>query len=255
MLIVISPSKTLEFEKLVKNIVSTQPEFVKEASVLIKPLRKLSVDQLMNLMDISPKLAQLNQERYFLWRPEFTPECARTALFAFRGDVYTGLDADSLTDKEITLAQEKLRILSGLYGVIRPLDLIRPYRLEMGTTLAIGKNRNLYEFWQKKITARIREDLNRRNSNLLINLASVEYFKAVDQKKLKAEIVTPEFREGKDGTYKMVSFFAKKARGMMTRFILQNGIELEEHLRAFDSDGYCYNSHLSEKGRPVFTRG
>ncbi|MEI7523281.1 MAG: peroxide stress protein YaaA [Mariniphaga sp.] len=255
MLIVISPSKTLEFEKPVKNIVSTQPEFVKEASVLIKPLRKLSVDQLMNLMDISPKLAQLNQERYFLWRPEFTPECARTALFAFRGDVYTGLDADSLTDKEITLAQEKLRILSGLYGVIRPLDLIRPYRLEMGTTLAIGKNRNLYEFWQKKITARIGEDLNRRNSNLLINLASVEYFKAVDQKKLKAEIVTPEFREGKDGTYKMVSFFAKKARGMMTRFILQNGIELEEHLRAFDSDGYCYNSHLSGKGRPVFTRG
>ena len=255
MLIVISPSKTLEFEKPVKNIASTLPEFVKEASVLIKPLRKLSVDQLMNLMDISPKLAQLNQERYFLWRPEFTAECARTALFAFRGDVYTGLDADSLTDKEITLAQEKLRILSGLYGVIRPLDLICPYRLEMGTTLAIGKNRNLYEFWQKKITAKIREDLNKSNSNLLINLASVEYFKAVDQKKLKAEIVTPEFREGKDGTYKMVSFFAKKARGMMTRFILQNGIELEEHLRAFDSDGYCYNSHLSEKGRPVFTRG
>jgi len=255
MVIVISPSKTLDFEKPVYQKLSTQPEFVKEAEVLIKPLRKLSVDNLISLMDISPKLAQLNQERYFLWRPEFTPESARTALFAFRGDVYTGLDADSLTDQEIALAQEKLRILSGLYGVIRPLDLIRPYRLEMGTTLAVGKNRNLYEYWQKKITARIGADLNKSNSNLLINLASVEYFKAIDQKKLKAEIVTPEFREGKAGTYKMVSFFAKKARGMMTRFILQNGIELEEHLRAFDSDGYCYNTHLSEKGRPVFTRG
>ena len=255
MVIVISPSKTLDFEKPVYQKLSTQPEFVKEAEVLIKPLRKLSVDNLISLMDISPKLAQLNQERYFLWRPEFTPESARTALFAFRGDVYTGLDADSLTDQEIALAQEKLRILSGLYGVIRPLDLIRPYRLEMGTTLAVGKNRNLYEYWQKKITARIGADMNKSNSNLLINLASVEYFKAIDQKKLKAEIVTPEFREGKAGTYKMVSFFAKKARGMMTRFILQNGIELEEHLRAFDSDGYCYNTHLSEKGRPVFTRG
>ena len=185
MVIVISPSKTLDFEKPVYQKLSTQPEFVKEAEVLIKPLRKLSVDNLISLMDISPKLAQLNQERYFLWRPEFTPESARTALFAFRGDVYTGLDADSLTDQEIALAQEKPRILSGLYGVIRPLDLIRPYRLEMGTTLAVGKNRNLYEYWQKKITARIGADLNKSNSNLLFNLASVEYFKAVDQKKLK----------------------------------------------------------------------
>jgi len=255
MLIVISPSKTLDFEKPVNYLGSTQPEFVKEASVLIKPLRKLSVDQLMSLMDISPKLAQLNQERFYLWRPEFTSETARQALFAFRGDVYTGLDADTLTAPDINLAQERLRILSGLYGVIRPLDLIRPYRLEMGTALAVGKNKNLYEFWQKKITARIRENLNKSSSNLLVNLASVEYFKAVDVKKLKAEIITPEFREGKNGTYKMVSFFAKKARGMMTRFILQNGIKIEGDLRAFDCEGYCYNSHLSEKGRPVFTRG
>jgi cytoplasmic iron level regulating protein YaaA (DUF328/UPF0246 family) len=255
MLIVISPSKTLDFEKTVTNQLCSQPYFVKEASVLIRPLRKLSIDQLIKLMDISPKLAQLNQERYYLWRPEFTTETARQALFAFRGDVYTGLDADTLLPEEITLAQEQLRILSGLYGVIRPLDLIRPYRLEMGTSLSVGKNNNLYEFWQKKITARIREDLDKSNSNLLINLASVEYFKAIDQKKLKAEIVTPEFREGKEGTYKMVSFFAKKARGMMTRFILRNGIHQEEQLRAFDSEGYCYNNQLSEKGRPVFTRG
>jgi cytoplasmic iron level regulating protein YaaA (DUF328/UPF0246 family) len=255
MLIVISPSKTLDFEKPLHYSFSTQPEFVKEASVLIKPLRKLSVNQLMEKMDISAKLAQLNLERYYIWRPEFKIPAARQALFAFRGDVYTGLDADTLTPSEITLAQEQLRILSGLYGVIRPLDLIRPYRLEMGTSLGIGKYHNLYEFWQKKITAKVRADLDKSNSNLLINLASVEYFRAVDQKRLKAEIVTPEFREGKNGTYQMVSFFAKKARGLMTRFILQNGIQQEDQLRAFDSGGYSFNSYLSQKGRPVFTRG
>jgi len=255
MLIVISPSKTLDFEKPITNQSYTQPEFVKEASLLIKPLRKLSVDQLIELLGISPKLAQLNQERYFLWRPEFTPETARQALYAFRGDVYLGLDADSLFDSDIEAAQNQLRILSGLYGVLRPLDLIRPYRLEMGIPLEVGKHRNLYQFWQKKITAKMRKDLDISGSNLLINLASVEYFKAIDSKKLKAEIVTPEFREAKEGTYKMVSFFAKKARGMMTRFILQNGIDSEDQLQAFDSDGYCYNGRLSEKGRPVFTRG
>ena len=255
MIIVISPSKTLDFDKPLNSMLSTQPEFVKESSTLIRPLRKLSVNQLIELMSISPKLAQLNQERFYLWRPEFTAETSRQALFAFRGDVYTGLDADTLKSSDIMLSQEKLRILSGLYGVLRPLDLIRPYRLEMGTTLAVGKYRNLYEFWQKKITSKIREDLEKSGSGLLINLASVEYFKAIDQKKLKAKIVTPEFKEGKNGTYTMVSFFAKKARGMMTRFILQNGIEEEEQLRAFNSDGYCFNSYLSKKGRPVFTRG
>jgi len=255
MLIVISPSKTLDFEKPITNQSHTQPEFIKEASILIKPLRKLSVDRIMKLMDISPKLAQFNQERYFLWRPEFTPETARQAFYAFRGDVYLGLDADSLLPSDIEAAQKQLRILSGLYGVLRPLDLIRPYRLEMGIPLEVGKQRNLYQFWQKKITDKMRKDLDISGSNLLINLASVEYFKAIDPKKLKAEIVTPEFWEAKDGTYKMVSFFAKKARGMMTRFILQNGIDSEEQLQAFDNDGYCFNSRLSEMGRPVFTRG
>jgi len=255
MLIVISPSKTLDFEKPITNQSYTQPQFVNEASILIKPLRKLSVDRLIDLMSISPKLAQLNQERFYLWRPEFTPETARQSLYAFRGDVYTGLDADSLLPSEIDAAQQRLRILSGLYGILRPLDLIRPYRLEMGIPLSVGKNRNLYEFWQKKITSKIREDLDKSGSNLLINLASVEYFKAVNPKKLKAEIITPEFREAKDDTYKIISFFAKKARGMMTRFILQNGIDSEDQLQAYDSDGYCFNRRLSEMGRPVFTRG
>lgn len=254
MLIVISPSKTLDFEKPGAGP-STQPEFVTEAARLIKPLRKLKIDQLMSLMGISAKLARLNQERYYLWQPEFTPDNARQALYAFRGDVYAGLDADTLTGDEIETAQQQLRILSGLYGVLRPLDLIRPYRLEMGIGLAPGKNSNLYEFWQKKITSRIRQDLDKSGSNLLINLASVEYFKAIDTKKLKATVVTPEFREEKEGTYKMISFFAKKARGMMTRFILQNGINSEEQLSAFDSDGYCFNRRISHPGRPVFTRG
>lgn len=255
MLIVISPSKTLDFEKPITSQSYTQPEFIKESSILIKPLRKLSVDRIMKLMDISPKLAQLNQDRYFSWRPEVSPETSRQALYAFRGDVYIGLDADSLLSFDIDAAQKQLRILSGLYGVLRPLDLIRPYRLEMGIPLKVSKTNNLYQFWQKKITAKIREDLDKSGSNTLINLASVEYFKAIDPKKLKAEIVTPEFREAKEGTFNIVSFFAKKARGMMTRFILQNGIDTEEQLQAFDSEGYFFNGRLSEKGRPVFTRG
>ena len=255
MLIVISPSKTLDFNKSIDIQEYTLPEYVKEASTLIKPLRKLSVDQLIELMGISPKLAQLNQERFYLWQPEFSPETARQALFAFRGEVYLGLDADSLSPLDIVAAQKKLRILSGLYGVLRPLDLMRPYRLEMGTPLKFGKTHNLYEFWQKKITAKIRKELDTSGSNLLVNLASVEYFKAVDTKKLKAEIVTPEFKEGKNGSYQMVSFYAKKARGMMTRFILQNGITTENELHAFDTEGYCFNNNLSRPGRPMFTRG
>ncbi len=255
MLILISPSKTLNFEKPITGL-STQPEFVKEASRLIKPLRKLKIDQLMELMDISPKLARLNQERYYLWQPEFPGKAtARQAIFAFRGNVYTGLDADTLSSADIEAAQQQLRILSGLYGVLRPLDLIRPYRLEMGIDLEVGKCSNLYEFWQKKITSKIRLDLDQIGSNMVINLASVEYYKVIDPKKLKARIVTPEFREAKEGTYKMISFFAKEARGMMTRFILQNGINSEEQLHAFDSAGYWYNGRISIPGRPVFTRG
>jgi hypothetical protein len=205
-------------------------------------------------MDISPKLAQLNQDRFLLWQPEFTPETARQALFAFRGDVYDGMDADTFSTDDTLAAQQHLRILSGLYGVLRPLDLMHPYRLEMGTDIKIGRNSNLYEFWQKKITARIRKDLDESDSNLLINLASVEYFKAIDAKKLKVEIVTPEFRDLKNGEYKMVSFWAKRARGMMTRFILQNKINSTEQLQGFDSEGYYFNHHLSKPMRPVFTR-
>jgi len=255
MLIIISPAKTIDFEKPITNKSYTHPEFIKEASDLIKPLRKLSLSQLIELMGISPKLARLNQERFYLWRPEFSPDTSRQAIFAFRGNVYLGLDALSFLPADLETAQNQLRILSGLYGVLRPFDLIKPHRLEMGTALEIGKFRNLYEFWQKKVTAKIREDLNQSGSNLLINLASVEYFRVIDPKKLKAEIITPEFREAKEGTYKIVSIFAKKARGLMTRFIIQNGVNTEEQLHAFDSEGYSFNNRLSRSGRPVFTRG
>lgn len=255
MLIVVSPSKTLEFKGSIPNLEFTQPLFVKEADQLVKPLRKLSIDQLMSLMDVSTKLAQLTQERFFLWRPESSNENGHPALFAFRGEVYSGIEADTLSIDTLKYAANRLRILSGFYGVIRPLDLIRPYRLEMGTPFKIGKNQNLYRFWQQEITSQLREDLDQIGSNRLINLASVEYFKVLDHKKLNAEIITPEFLEGKNGSYKIVSMYAKKARGLMTRFILQNEIIEEEDLHAFDIDGYCFNSYLSQKGRPVFTRG
>jgi uncharacterized protein len=254
MLIVISPSKTLDFESSKFVAEFTQPEFVKEAGELIKQLRKLPAIRLQKLMQISPKLAELNRERFILWQPEFTPETARQALFAFRGDVYTGMDSDSFSREDIQAAQQNLRILSGLYGVLRPLDLIRPYRLEMGTLLKSGKHLGLYNFWKKKITNRIRKDLDQSGSNLLINLASIEYFKAIDTKKLKADIVTPEFRDLKNSEYKMVSFWAKRARGMMVRFILQNNISFAEQLHGFDSDGYKYNHELSKPQKPVFTR-
>lgn len=255
MLIVISPSKTLEANGHIPALDFAQPIFPKEAEQLIKLLRKLSVDQLIELMDVSPKLAQLNQERFYTWRPEFSLGNSHPAIFAFRGEVYNGIDADTLSIEDLKTANDQLRILSGLYGVIRPLDLIRPYRLEMGTRLKIGKYPNLYPFWQQEITTQIREDLDRANTNLLVNLASVEYFKVLDQKKLNAEVLTPEFREGKNGTYKMVTIFAKKARGLMSRYILQNKITEEEEINTFNLAGYCYNPYLSQKGKPVFTRG
>ena len=255
MLIIISPSKTLELNGHIPALDFAQPIFPKEAELLIKLLRKLSVDQLIELMDVSPKLAQLNQERFYTWRPEFSIGNSHPAIFAFRGEVYNGIGADTLSLEDLKTGNDQLRILSGLYGVIRPLDLIRPYRLEMGTSFKVGKHTNLYPYWQQKITTQIREDLDRANTNLLVNLASVEYFKVLDQKKLKAEIITPEFREGKNGTYKMVTIFAKKARGLMTRYILQNKITEEEEINTFNLAGYCFNPHLSQKGKPVFTRG
>jgi cytoplasmic iron level regulating protein YaaA (DUF328/UPF0246 family) len=254
MLILLSPSKTLDFKTAGTTGLNSQPLFTGETAFLVRQLKKLSLSRLQELMQINSQLAQLNQERFALWQPEFTTENSHPAIFAFKGEVYHGLDAPSLTSGEVEFAQHHLRILSGLYGVLRPLDLIQPYRLEMGTSFRFGKYDDLYHFWRQKITRQISSDLKESDSNLLINLASLEYSSSIDLKKLKANIVAPQFLESRNDTYQMITVYAKKARGMMTRFILEYRITREEDLRGFDSSGYYFNSHLSRPGSPVFTR-
>lgn len=254
MLIIISPAKTLDFDSSPVTNNYSLPENISESEMIADKLRKLSSDKIAELMNISPKLAQLNFERFQLWHPEFNSENSKQAILAFKGDVYTGIDATSFSEKDFELAQKHLRILSGLHGVLKPLDLIRPYRLEMGTKISVGRRKDLYEFWKNIICKQVQDALNESASNLLINLASNEYFRAIDKKKLDAEIVTPEFKDWKNGQYKMISFWAKKARGMMTRFIIQNRIKNKEDLIAFDSDGYYFNPVLSKENQPVFTR-
>lgn len=254
MLILISPAKSLDFEtKSTTNSFSEAP-FLKDSQTLIKQLNKLSVDEIADFMSISPKLSQLNFERFIRWQLPFTIDNAKQAILAFKGDVYTGLDAYTLSETELQTAQNDLRILSGLYGVLKPLDLIQAYRLEMGKKLQTKKGSNLYQFWGDKITNEINKTLKEKEDNFLINLASNEYFKSVNKKKLKAEIITPIFKDLKNGQYKVISFFAKKARGLMTRFIIQNEITNPEHLKAFNSDGYIFNPQLSKNTELVFTR-
>ena len=255
MLIIIAPAKTLDFETPPVTSDYTIPEMLHDSGKLVEKLRKADLKKLSELMGISASLATLNYERYRTWHTPFTPDNARQAVLAFNGDVYEGLDVKSLTKKELQKAQSKLRILSGLYGVLKPLDLIQPYRLEMGTKFSYGKAKNLYEFWGNKITGKISSALDSSGSNILVNLASVEYFKSIDTGKLDAEIVTPHFKDMKNGSYKMISFYAKRARGLMARFIIENDIEKEEDLQAFDSDGYNFNTGLSKPQQPVFTRG
>lgn len=210
--------------------------------------------KIKTLMGISPKLAQLNYDRFQNWQLPFSPENAKQAVFAFSGDVYQGLEANTLSENQLGYSQEHLRILSGLYGVLKPLDLIQPYRLEMGTKLPVGREKDLYAFWKQIITSKIEEALFESGSNILVNLASNEYLKSIDIKKLGAGIITPEFKDKKNGAYKMISFFAKKVRGLMTRYIIENEISNTEDLKAFVSGGYMYNAHLSEGNKLVFTR-
>ena len=254
MLILISPAKSLDFETATTSQVCSDAKFLKESQTLIKQLRRLSVEEIAEFMSISPKLAQLNYERFLSWQKPFSMDNAKQALLAFKGDVYTGLNAESLTEAELQVAQKDLRILSGLYGILKPLDLIQPYRLEMGKKLQTSKGNNLYEFWGDKITSDINATLKEKGDQYLINLASNEYFKSVNKKKIKAEIITPVFKDLKNDQYKVISFFAKKARGLMTRFIIQNQISDPEHLRAFNSDGYIFNPQLSKDKELVFTR-
>lgn len=252
MKIVVSPAKSLNFESPLPIQNYTESLFLKDAETIQKTLKKKKPKQLMELMDISEKLADLNWERNQNWSLPFSPENARPAVFAFDGDVYTGLDAYTIPTDKFPILEDKLRILSGLYGVLKPLDLMQPYRLEMGTSLPIGTKKNLYEFWKKKVTTSLNSEL--QENELFINLASNEYFSAVDTKTLKVPVITPEFKDYKDGKLKMISFFAKKARGLMVRYIIDTNAETIEDLKQFNYDGYAFDANLSKGTTLVFTR-
>ena len=254
MLALISPAKTLDYESSLPTDQHTQARLLEHSQELIEVASKLSATEISSLMSVSEKIANLNVERFRDWQPEFDLSNARQAIFAFKGDVYTGLDADNLKDHDISYAQEHLRMLSGLYGLLRPLDLMMPYRLEMGTKLANSRGHNLYEFWGHTITELINYDLAAANSELLVNIASDEYYKSVKENKIQAEIIKPVFLDQKNGKYKVISFYAKKARGLMARFIIENQIDRVEELKGFNTDGYYFDSESSLKGELVFKR-
>ncbi|AWF83230.1 peroxide stress protein YaaA [Microbulbifer sp. A4B17] len=254
MLIVISPAKTLDYESDIPSLETTQPDFLKESAALIKELRELSPQQVSSLMKISDKLGVLNYDRFHTWKRPFTDNNARPALLAFKGDVYTGLEAETMGKRDFAYAQKHLRMLSGLYGLLRPLDLMQPYRLEMGTKFENAKGKNLYEFWGDKITEALNAQLQGVKSRELVNLASNEYFKSVKTKQLDAQVITPHFKDLKNGQYKMISFFAKKARGMMSRWAIDQRVKKSEELKGFDVAGYGYNQEMSTEWDWVFTR-
>jgi cytoplasmic iron level regulating protein YaaA (DUF328/UPF0246 family) len=254
MLHIISPAKSLELEKPFPSVIPSDSLFHKESATLAGILKKLNTEDLIELMDISPKLAELNFSRNQLLKFPIKDNTARPALFTFDGEVYTGLDAFSMKKKQIDFAQNHLRILSGLYGLLKPLDLILPYRLEMGTELKNKEGKNLYQFWGEKITQALNDDLKKLNSDTLINLASNEYFNVIHPKKLKGKIIQIEFKEKKGDAYKVVSFTAKKARGLMSRFIIDHQLKKVNDLKAFDIEQYQFNPHLSKEATFVFTR-
>jgi len=251
MLVVISPAKKLDYSSSIEAPLLSQPALLDHAEELSIGLKALAPQDVSSLMHLSDKLGALNYERFQEWQTPFNADNARAAVLAFKGDVYQGLDADSMSAEDLHWAQDHLRILSGLYGVLRPLDLMQAYRLEMGTKFASQRGKDLYQFWGAIITA----ELNRVESSVLVNLASNEYFKSVHKKDISARIVTPVFMDKKDDKYKIISFYAKKARGLMSRYIIQNRITEIEQINQFDSDGYVYNAALSELDAPVFLRG
>lgn len=253
MLTVISPAKTLDFDTPPTTQEHSQPRFLSQSQELIDTLRQMSTADIASLMKLSDKLAGLNVARYETWQTPFNLDNAKQAVLAFQGDVYTGLDAETLNEKQLTFAQKHLRILSGLYGVLKPLDLIQPYRLEMGTKLDNAKGKDLYAFWGSDIRQSLQAE-DAMQDEVLINLASNEYFKAVEAKKLKARIITPVFKDWKNGQYKMISFYAKKARGMMSRYIIKHELQDPDRIKDFDTDGYRFSADMSKKDEWVFIR-
>lgn len=254
MLIVVSPAKTLDYESELPTGEFSLPELTEHSQQLIEVCRQLSPVDIASLMKVSDKIAGLNAARFEQWRPTFDLDNSRQAIFAFKGDVYTGLDAATLGEETLEYAQSHLRMLSGLYGVLKPLDLMQPYRLEMGTKLANPRGSNLYQFWGDIITDKINLALNKQGDNILVNLASNEYFKAVKPKAVDGTIVTPIFKDEKNGQFKVISFYAKKARGMMARYILQNRITTIDGLKDFDSAGYFFVADESSATELVFKR-
>lgn len=253
MKIVISPAKSLDFDSELPTKKYSQPAFLEDAEKINRVLRKKKPRALSKLMDISQSLGELNWERNQQFQLPFDPENARPAVYAFNGDVYQGLDAYTITESHIEHLQQTLRILSGLYGILKPLDLIQPYRLEMGTSLRLGRRKNLYEFWRKKITDHLNNEL--EDSEILVNLASDEYFKAIDPKKLKVPVITPIFKDWKNDKLKVIGFFAKKARGSMVRYILETGAKNLDDIRGFDREDYLFSKeHTLREDQPVFVR-
>lgn len=253
MLMVISPAKNLDYESPLATKTYTQPQFLDDACELIDQLKPLEPHQVSNLMGISEKLGELNAERYQQWHTPFTPDNARPAVLAFNGDVYAGLDAPSFSKDDFQFAQKHLRILSGLYGILRPLDLMQPYRLEMGTKFENSRGKDLYAFWGNKLTNALNDEL-ADEGKVLINLASNEYFKSIKKQALNARIITPQFKDWKNGQYKMISFYAKKARGLMCAYAIKNRIDDPEGLKGFDVAGYRFSEEQSSGDNWVFLR-
>ena len=254
MFFVLSPAKNLNEKAPTPVKEFTQPDLLAEAEILMRQLRELAPQQIAELMHVSDKIALLNAERNAEWHTPFTPDNAKQAVFMFNGDVYEGIAADTLKPEQIQYLQQHVRLLSGLYGILRPLDLMQPYRLEMGTAFANTRGKNLYEFWGDIITDLLNDTLAQAGSDILVNLASQEYFKSVNTKKLKARLITPVFKDEKNGKYKIISFYAKRARGLMVRYAAEHNITDPEMLKNFDYEGYSFNAAASNESEWVFMR-
>lgn len=254
MLIVLSPAKSLDYKSPAKVKASTLPEFISESAKLIADLKKLSPQEVANLMGLSDQLAALNVGRYRDWSKKFTEENSKPAIYAFDGDVYDGFDVKTLDAKAIAFAQDHIRILSGLYGALRPLDLMQPYRLEMGTSFKNAREKDLYAFWGERVTDSLKQVLEQQKKPVLLNLASEEYFKVLQAKNLDCPVISPIFQDGKDGKYKIISFYAKRARGLMARYVVENRITDAADLKGFNLDGYKYVPSESKPEKPLFRR-
>ncbi|MDA9611681.1 peroxide stress protein YaaA [OM182 bacterium] len=256
MLIVVSPAKSLDFDSTVENIPYTTPRFISDSRKLVNALKSYSPEDISELMGISSALGKLNQERFANWKTPFTLKNAKQAMFAFTGEVYLGLQPETFSKADINFAQKHLRILSGLYGVLRPLDLMQPYRLEMGRKFNVDGKASLYEFWGESITKSLNTDLEDQNTKLpfILNLASTEYFNSVKRKSLKADVISPVFQDYKNGQYKIISFYAKKARGEMAAYVIKNKVKAPSKLATFDSSGYKYCAEISTTNKPIFRR-